>query len=246
MDKTTELSSNIKVKSAQYYLERLNSIYGKLPKFDCGDCSDCVDLCIRPITFLVEFENIFRFIDANLSQEERTRVIKDIVIMYHGGALYKQVKDEFVGGKCVFRDNLLNKCIIYPVRPMACRIFGLKGLRHNDPICQFCKRDCQRIRIIDNQDFDCSMITSLYDQIAELSRLFKGAAIDEMCSLPLSVHILEIWMSLRYIDFEQAKKEFGGLDHKKLLEIALKDPCLKNRRSPNTPRYYGEWKNPTV
>lgn len=246
MLKKIESAQDDKVKLAGDYLERLHGIYEKLPGFDCGDCHDCAEYCIRPVTFLIEFENVLKFIDENLFPEQKTKVIKNVIVIHHGRLLYKQLKNEVIGSNCIFRDNRLNKCIIYPARPMACRIYGLKGLRQDEPVCQSCERDCEKVKRVSNRDFDCSIITSLYHQIAELSRLFKQAKGDELCFLPSDVHQLEIWLSLKYVGLEQTRKVFAGFDHERSLKMALKDPCLKNREKLNKPRYYGEWKNAKI
>lgn len=93
------------------YFEKLNDIYSTLPKGDCAGCGNC---CMESVGInLIEFLNIYRYLAEK--QELRECSIERIVDYYFMELMKKN--------SCPFRDEN-NRCLIYEVRPLNCRMFG--------------------------------------------------------------------------------------------------------------------------
>ena len=93
------------------YFEKLNDIYSTLPKGDCAGCGNC---CMESVGInLIEFLNIYRYLAEK--QELRECSIERIVDYYFMELMKKN--------SCPFRDEN-NRCLIYEVRPLNCRLFG--------------------------------------------------------------------------------------------------------------------------
>lgn len=76
----------------------LEQIYSQIPNIDCKEgCSDC---CGPALQFPIENQNIKRYL---FNRNQLAKVHKTIDCPY--------LKD--------------NKCTIYPVRPIICRLFGV-------------------------------------------------------------------------------------------------------------------------
>ena len=93
------------------YFEKLHDIYSTLPKGDCAGCGNC---CMESVGInLIEFLNIYRYLAEK--QELRECSIERIVDYYFMELMKKN--------SCPFRDEN-NRCLIYEVRPLNCRLFG--------------------------------------------------------------------------------------------------------------------------
>ena len=90
---------------------KLNNIYDNLPKGECTGCGSC---CMESVGInLIEFLNIYRYLAEK--QELRECSIERIVDYYFMELMKKN--------SCPFRDEN-NRCLIYEVRPLNCRLFG--------------------------------------------------------------------------------------------------------------------------
>ena len=81
-------------------IKELNDIYNKIPELKCQE--NCHECCGATRWLPIEYFNIKRFLD-NLGLKERN--MKTMFEM------------------CPYIED--NKCIIYPVRPIICRLFGV-------------------------------------------------------------------------------------------------------------------------
>lgn len=109
--KKLEILKSIKFCEENGYFEKLNDIYDTLPKGDCSGCGNC---CMESVGInLIEFFNIYRYLDSR--DELREKSIKRIIDYYFLELINKNT--------CPFRDDN-NRCLIYEVRPLNCRLFG--------------------------------------------------------------------------------------------------------------------------
>ena len=90
---------------------KLNSIYKSLPSGDCKGCGNC---CMESVGInLVEFINIYNYLSE---REELKKKCLSKVIDYY---LLEYIEKK----PCPFKDDD-NRCLIYEVRPLNCRLFG--------------------------------------------------------------------------------------------------------------------------
>ena len=108
------------------YTEQLNEIYAKVPEAVCARCGNCCG----PIGFTVlEEKNIEKYLE-----DEGIDVCTCVV-----GRTKDQVFAFTTDLKCPFLKD--NECIIYPVRPIVCRLFGvIRGGRELPCKNTVCKR----------------------------------------------------------------------------------------------------------
>lgn len=93
------------------YFDKLNQIYATLPKGDCVSCGNC---CMESVGInLIEFLNIYKHL---LNNKELKLDSKGKIIDYYFEELIKK-------NSCPFREKN-NRCLIYDVRPLNCRLFG--------------------------------------------------------------------------------------------------------------------------
>ena len=92
-------------------IDKLNEIYNTLPGGYCSGCGKC---CNESVGInLIEFINIYNYlIDKDKLRKESLDRILDYYFLE-----YTEKKS------CPFRDEN-NRCLIYEVRPLNCRLFG--------------------------------------------------------------------------------------------------------------------------
>lgn len=89
----------------------LNKVYSSLPTGYCTGCGDC---CMESVGInLVEFINIFNYLKdrKNLKKQSLEKIIDYYFLEYKKKS------------PCPFKDTD-NRCLIYEVRPLNCRLFG--------------------------------------------------------------------------------------------------------------------------
>lgn len=92
-------------------LDKLNSVYGSLPSGDCAGCGNC---CMESVGInLVEFINIYNYLS---NKDELRKLALNKILDYYFLEYTKK-------SPCPFKDND-NRCMIYEVRPLNCRLFG--------------------------------------------------------------------------------------------------------------------------
>lgn len=91
--------------------DKLNEVYKALPSGNCTGCGNC---CMESVGInLIEFVNIFDYLkDKN---DLRRKCLSKIMDYYFLEYTKKNI--------CPFKDEN-NRCLIYEVRPLNCRLFG--------------------------------------------------------------------------------------------------------------------------
>jgi len=107
----TDILKSIDYAKKNQLFEKLNNIYDTLPKGECAGCGNC---CMESVGInLIEFLNIFNYLqDKN---ELRKKSLDKIIDYYFLEFMEKK--------SCPFKDEN-NRCEIYEVRPLNCRLFG--------------------------------------------------------------------------------------------------------------------------
>lgn len=109
-----KLYSSLSFAETNRLFERLEQIYALFPATTCKMCGTC---CTDPPpAALVEYLNIYRYIRDHLQERQQELLKKTVAFFY-----LELVEPE---QRCPFLDAD-NRCIIYPVRPFSCRIYGL-------------------------------------------------------------------------------------------------------------------------
>ncbi len=110
------INNNDILKSINYakqnrLFDKLNNIYDTLPKGTCTGCGNC---CMESVGInLIEFLNIYEYLKNK--DELRKNSLSKIIDYYFMEFLEKR--------SCPFKDEN-NRCEIYEVRPLNCRLFG--------------------------------------------------------------------------------------------------------------------------
>lgn len=97
----------------QGLFKELEKIYKKLPETTCNRCTTCCT--VPPPGYLIEFLNLYKFVRDNL-QHLHKEILKKAISYF-----FLELVD--INIKCPFLDS--NDCLVYPVRPLSCRVFGL-------------------------------------------------------------------------------------------------------------------------
>ena len=101
----------IKYANENKLFDKLNSVYSTLPSGDCSGCGKC---CMESVgTNLIEFINIFNYLESR--HELKKKCLNKVIDYYFLEYIEKK--------PCPFKDND-NRCMIYEVRPLNCRLFG--------------------------------------------------------------------------------------------------------------------------
>ena len=107
----TEIIKSINYAEKNQLFEKLNNIYDTLPKGKCTGCGNC---CMESVGInLIEFLNIFNYLQDK--DELRQKSLSKIMDYYFMEFMEKK--------SCPFKDEN-NRCEIYEVRPLNCRLFG--------------------------------------------------------------------------------------------------------------------------
>lgn len=104
--------------------QELEKIYGQLPETACEQCATCCT--VPPPGYFIEYLNLYRYLRDNL-KEERAAILKRMARYY-----FLELVD--INTKCPFLSSE-NMCLIYPVRTLSCRAYGLmnkKGLQEDN------------------------------------------------------------------------------------------------------------------
>jgi Fe-S-cluster containining protein len=101
-------------------LDLLASLLAQLPPTACADCGRC---CSSVSITSLEFQHLLRHVMQHLSPARLRDMIErglrfDRRLQGTGPA--RRIR-------CAFRDDETRQCLVYPVRPFACRWFGLPG-----------------------------------------------------------------------------------------------------------------------
>lgn len=109
--KKTDILKCIDYVSENNTLDKLNRIYKSLPKGDCAGCGSC---CMESVGInLVEFINIYNYL---IDKPNLRKIALNKILDYYFLEYTKK-------SPCPFKDEN-NRCMIYEVRPLNCRLFG--------------------------------------------------------------------------------------------------------------------------
>ena len=146
----TTLKKNDIYKSIEYAKENnlineLNKIYESVPGGDCTGCGKC---CMESVGInLVEFLNIYKYLmnKENLRKQSLSRILDYYFLEYTEKRC------------CPFRDEN-NRCLIYEVRPLNCRLFGhWKKYDYNNNLNNVTNRNIEYKEFMKNEyGFDIS------------------------------------------------------------------------------------------
>lgn len=125
--------------------DKLNDIYKSLPSGDCTGCGKC---CMESVGInLVEFLNIYKYLmnKENLRKQSLSRILDYYFLEYTEKRC------------CPFRDEN-NRCLIYEVRPLNCRLFGhWKKYDYNNNLNNVTNRNIEYKEFMKNEyGFDIS------------------------------------------------------------------------------------------
>ena len=94
----------------------LEKLYAQMPETECEGCATC---CTAPPPgYLIEFLNLYRYLKRNLAAERASIMVK-LADYYFLELVDINVKCPFMSGD--------NKCLVYPVRSLSCRFYGLQN-----------------------------------------------------------------------------------------------------------------------
>lgn len=144
-------------------MDLLDRLREQLPRTKCGNCGKC---CNSVSIYSLEYHRIIRDLMTRCKPE---RLRKFLV-----SALRLDLRQAEVAGenrlRCVFRDDETKVCLIHPVRPFACRIFGL--LKEDG------SRECEQVEDLafPARAVSEAFITDLQSKILENSESFEPFA----------------------------------------------------------------------
>ncbi len=109
--KRNDITNCIDYVNENKLFDKLNKVYKSLPSGDCSGCGNC---CMESVgTNLVEFINIYNYLKGK--EELRKKCLGKVLDYYFLEYIKKS--------PCPFKDED-NRCMIYEVRPLNCRLFG--------------------------------------------------------------------------------------------------------------------------
>lgn len=111
--------------NGNFGMEFVDRLHEQLPRTACGNCGKC---CNAISMYSLEYHRIMREIMMKWKPERIARLINSVL---HFDRRQANVGEE-KRLRCIFRDDETKVCLIHPVRPFACRFFGLlkeNGLR---------------------------------------------------------------------------------------------------------------------
>ena len=141
----TDILNSIDFADKNELFDKLNNIYKSLPSGDCTGCGKC---CMESVGInLVEFLNIYKYLmnKENLRKQSLSRILDYYFLEYTEKRC------------CPFRDEN-NRCLIYEVRPLNCRLFGhWKKYDYNNNLNNVTNRNIEYKEFMKNEyGFDIS------------------------------------------------------------------------------------------
>lgn len=130
IDQYLQKAMNASAEHGAFGMEMTDRLHDQLPRTSCGNCGRC---CNAVSIFSLEYHRIVRELLTSWPPE-RLRKLAQSVLNF-------DLRQAEIAGenrlRCIFRDDETKVCLIHPVRPFACRIFGL--LKENG------KRECDQV-----------------------------------------------------------------------------------------------------
>lgn len=112
---TIELYNAISVAERQKLFDSLNEIYNELPRTSCKNCASCCKWGSPP-AFFIEYLNMYKYVRDHLPLHWKSFLTKSAEYFY------LELVDPDQACPFLGEDN---KCLIYQVRPLTCRVYGL-------------------------------------------------------------------------------------------------------------------------
>ncbi|SHJ92691.1 YkgJ family cysteine cluster protein [Tepidibacter formicigenes] len=109
--KKDDIQRGIEYSIKENLFESLNKLYNSIPNGECNGCGNC---CMESVgANFIEFLNIYNYIQKS---KDMKYIIMDRILDYYFLEYTKKIP-------CPFKDEK-NRCSIYSVRPLNCRIYG--------------------------------------------------------------------------------------------------------------------------
>ena len=109
--KKIDIEKSINFAKENKLIDELNKVYESVPNGNCTGCGNC---CMESVGInLIEFINIYHYL--SLDEDLRKKCLSKVIDYY----FLEYVKKS----PCPFKDEN-NRCLIYEVRPLNCRIYG--------------------------------------------------------------------------------------------------------------------------
>ncbi|GAB4266877.1 MAG: hypothetical protein Kow0029_00940 [Candidatus Rifleibacteriota bacterium] len=148
------------VNHGNFGMDLLDKLRDQLPATKCGNCGQC---CNSVSIFSLEYHRIVRDLMIHCQPERLRRIFVS--------AMRLDLRQAEVGSenrlRCLFREEITKVCLIHPVRPFACRIFGL--LKEDGA------RECDKVEDLNYPPTTVTdlMITELQAKILENSESYE-------------------------------------------------------------------------
>lgn len=104
------LKESMKLVENNHLISSLNSLYDTIPS---GQCSGCAKCCMESVhAFYIEFLNVYHYL-------VKENLLNDVMVKIESHYFNELVEVK----ACPFLKED-KSCLIYPVRPLVCRLFG--------------------------------------------------------------------------------------------------------------------------
>jgi Fe-S-cluster containining protein len=160
IDSYLERILSASVEQGNFGMDILDELRNHLPATSCDNCGKC---CNSISIFSLEYHRIVRDL---MTRWEPAQIRKLFF-----SAMRFDLRQAEVGKekriRCLFRDEESKLCLIHPVRPFACRIFGL--LKEDGT------RECDKVKDLRHPPrvVTTDMVTSLQGKILENSESYE-------------------------------------------------------------------------
>lgn len=105
-----QLRRSLDLFSQNDFKSELDKIYNSIPVGDCNGCANC---CMEAVSaFYSEFLNIYKYLNS-------MNLLEEVYVNVESHYMNELIKKDY----CPFLNDS-KQCIIYPVRPLVCRLFG--------------------------------------------------------------------------------------------------------------------------
>lgn len=141
-------------------MNMLDQLHDQLPPTRCNNCGGC---CNSISFFSLEYHRIMREILKTWPPEKMRRLIQSALNF----SLRAVADNNEKRLRCIFRDNQTQTCVVHPVRPFACRIFGL--LKEDG------QRECSHVEdlLAPAKVVNTSFLTGMQAKVLESSESFE-------------------------------------------------------------------------
>lgn len=137
------IKNGYEICKTNHYFNSLKNLYKRLPETTCNCCGGC---CVEnPAGSFVEFLNFLNYL--------KNKVDKKIIVE---NAIRNNLTSLVESNNCIFLQS--NKCSIYDVRPLNCRVFGLESEERYEKNYVKVKDENQKIKYVFKNEYDIDII----------------------------------------------------------------------------------------